>query len=36
MQNERNERSEVILRVTGVLETPGMPYLIGGLLASTL
>src|SRR5512138_1490625 len=31
-----NEPIEVTLRVTGVLEELGIPYLIGGSLASTL
>jgi hypothetical protein len=32
----QNEPIEVTLRVTGVLEGLGIPYLIGGSLASTL
>lgn len=31
-----NEPIEVTLKVTGVLENLGIPYLIGGSLASTL
>lgn len=32
----QNEPIEVTLRVTAVLETLGIPYVIGGSLASTL
>jgi hypothetical protein len=32
----QNEPIEVTLLVTGVFETLGIPYLIGGSLASTL
>ena len=32
----QNEPIEVTLKVTGVLEKLGIPYLIGGSLASTL
>lgn len=32
----QNEPIEVTLKVTGVLENLGVPYLIGGSLASTL
>ena len=32
----QNEPIEVTLKVTGVLEALGVPYLIGGSLASTL
>jgi len=32
----QNEPIEVTLKVTGVLENLGIPYLIGGSLASTL
>jgi hypothetical protein len=32
----QNEPIEVTLRVTGILEKLGVPYVIGGSLASTL
>ena len=32
----QNEPIEVTFKVTGILETLGVPYLIGGSLASTL